>query len=84
MCSKGLISNNPQLTRKPKFLLNFDLTSIISFISKGRRQSPINIEPSQLLYDKHLRPLHIDKDTVRCLTKSLYTKIEFSCENLSN
>ncbi|XP_014667539.1 PREDICTED: putative carbonic anhydrase-like protein 1 [Priapulus caudatus] len=28
---------------------------------QGRRQSPINIDPAKLLYDPHLRPLHIDK-----------------------
>jgi len=32
--------------------------------SKGRRQSPINIEPSRLLYDPQLRPIHIDKTSV--------------------
>jgi carbonic anhydrase len=29
--------------------------------NKGRRQSPINIEPEKLLFDPYLRPLHIDK-----------------------
>ncbi|CAG7717195.1 unnamed protein product [Allacma fusca] len=33
--------------------------------SKGRRQSPINIEPSRLLYDPQLRPIHIDKTPIR-------------------
>lgn len=35
-----------------------------SLCSKGRRQSPVSIEPSALLYDPHLRPLHIDKHRV--------------------
>lgn len=38
--------------------------------SKGRRQSPIDIEPDKLLFDPYLRPLHIDKHKVKC-TKSL-------------
>jgi carbonic anhydrase len=32
--------------------------------TKGRRQSPINVEPEKLLYDPHLRPLHLDKHKV--------------------
>lgn len=32
--------------------------------NKGRRQSPINIEPDKLLFDPYLRPLHIDKHKV--------------------
>lgn len=32
--------------------------------SKGRRQSPIDIEPDKLLFDPYLRPLHIDKHKV--------------------
>ncbi|XP_043279617.1 carbonic anhydrase-related protein 10 [Venturia canescens] len=32
-----------------------------SLCTKGRRQSPINIEPDKLLYDPHLRPMNIDK-----------------------
>ncbi|KAK8381682.1 hypothetical protein O3P69_018644 [Scylla paramamosain] len=31
---------------------------------KGRRQSPINIEPDKLVYDPHLRHVHIDKHRV--------------------
>ena len=36
-----------------------------SMCNRGRRQSPINIEPSELLFDPNLRPLHIDKNAVR-------------------
>lgn len=32
--------------------------------NKGRRQSPINVEPEKLLFDPYLRPLHIDKHKV--------------------
>lgn len=32
--------------------------------SKGRRQSPINIEPDKLLFDRHLRPVSVDKHKV--------------------
>ncbi|KAL7641988.1 UNVERIFIED_CONTAM: hypothetical protein RMT77_007862 [Armadillidium vulgare] len=31
---------------------------------RGRRQSPINIEPSKLVYDPHLRHIHIDKHRI--------------------
>ncbi|KAJ9600648.1 hypothetical protein L9F63_026214, partial [Diploptera punctata] len=29
--------------------------------NKGRRQSPINVEPDKLLFDPFLRPVHLDK-----------------------
>ncbi|KAJ8913446.1 hypothetical protein NQ315_017190 [Exocentrus adspersus] len=32
--------------------------------SKGRRQSPINIEPDKLLFDPYLRHIHLDKHKV--------------------
>lgn len=32
--------------------------------SKGRRQSPINIEPDKLLFDPYLRLIHVDKHKV--------------------
>ena len=32
--------------------------------TKGRRQSPINVEPDKLLFDLFLRPLPIDKHKV--------------------
>ncbi|XP_018024982.1 carbonic anhydrase-related protein 10 [Hyalella azteca] len=31
---------------------------------KGRRQSPINIEPNKLVYDPHLRHVHVDKHRI--------------------
>lgn len=35
-----------------------------SLCNKGRRQSPVNLEPQRLLYDPNLRPLHVDKHRV--------------------
>ena len=32
--------------------------------NKGRRQSPINIEPDKLLFDPNLRPISVDKHKV--------------------
>lgn len=32
--------------------------------SKGRRQSPINVEPDKLLFDPYLRVIHLDKHKV--------------------
>lgn len=32
--------------------------------SKGRRQSPINVEPDKLLFDPYLRHIHLDKHKV--------------------
>ncbi|KAK7082344.1 hypothetical protein SK128_012773, partial [Halocaridina rubra] len=31
---------------------------------RGRRQSPINIEPNRLVYDPHLRQIHVDKHKI--------------------
>lgn len=38
-----------------------------SLCNKGRRQSPINVEPHKLLFDPHLRHIDIDKHKVRDL-----------------
>jgi len=35
-----------------------------SLCNKGRRQSPVNLDPQRLLFDPNLRPLHIDKHRV--------------------
>ncbi|PNF43045.1 hypothetical protein B7P43_G05565, partial [Cryptotermes secundus] len=32
--------------------------------TKGRRQSPIDVDPEKLLYDPYLRPVHLDKHKV--------------------
>lgn len=39
-----------------------------SLCNKGRRQSPVNLEPQRLLFDPNLRPLHIDKHRVSALS----------------
>lgn len=39
--------------------------------SKGRRQSPIDVEPDKLLFDPFLRQIHIDKHRVRGFLWSL-------------
>nr|CAD7427916.1 unnamed protein product [Timema monikensis] len=36
-----------------------------SLCNKGRRQSPVNLEPNKLLFDPNLRLLHIDKHRPR-------------------
>ena len=35
-----------------------------SLCNRGRRQSPVNLEPDKLLFDPNLRSLHIDKHRV--------------------
>ncbi|KAG8286014.1 hypothetical protein J6590_069865 [Homalodisca vitripennis] len=35
-----------------------------SLCNKGRRQSPINVEPHKLLFDPHLRHIEIDKHKI--------------------
>ncbi|XP_011307859.1 carbonic anhydrase-related protein 10 [Fopius arisanus] len=35
-----------------------------SLCNKGRRQSPVNLEPQRLLYDRNLQPLQLDKHRV--------------------
>ncbi|XP_069945902.1 carbonic anhydrase-related protein 11-like [Cherax quadricarinatus] len=44
-----------------------------SLCTNGRRQSPINLDPSLLLYDPNLRPLHIDKHRVSLVDTSVDT-----------
>lgn len=46
--------------------------------AKGRRQSPINVDPDKLLFDPYLRPLHIDKHKVSfCDFQRLRTQTYF-------
>ncbi|XP_023707804.1 putative carbonic anhydrase-like protein 1 isoform X2 [Cryptotermes secundus] len=33
--------------------------------TKGRRQSPIDVDPEKLLYDPYLRPVHLDKHKIQ-------------------
>lgn len=49
-----------------------------SLCNKGRRQSPVNLEPQRLLYDPNLRPLHVDKHRVSIQVANLITQ---SCLN---
>lgn len=49
-----------------------------SLCSKGRRQSPINIEPDKLLFDPHLRPIHVDKHKVTTFTLAFIAMPDFS------
>lgn len=32
--------------------------------SRGKRQSPVNVDPEKLLFDPHLRQIHINKEKV--------------------
>lgn len=48
--------------------------------SKGKIQSPINIDPSALLYDPNLREFHIDKKSVNFFFVKKICKI-FVCKN---
>lgn len=43
-----------------------------SLCNKGRRQSPVNLEPNKLLFDPNLRFLHIDKHRVSAMLIILY------------
>ncbi|KZS19995.1 putative Carbonic anhydrase-related protein [Daphnia magna] len=54
-----------------------------SMCNRGRRQSPINIEPSQLLFDPNLRPLHIDKNTVAGYLSNMGQGLIFTVDNSS-
>jgi len=47
--------------------------------TKGRRQSPINIDPLKLLFDPSLRSLRIDKHRVRL---SLLDIVNISCHTV--
>ncbi|XP_022240867.1 putative carbonic anhydrase-like protein 1 isoform X2 [Limulus polyphemus] len=35
-----------------------------SLCNMGHRQSPVDIDPSKLLFDPHLRPLHVEKERI--------------------
>lgn len=45
--------------------------------TKGRRQSPINIEPDKLLFDRHLRPVLVDKHKVIYRVFLFYSRLPY-------
>ncbi|XP_049861273.1 carbonic anhydrase-related protein 10 [Schistocerca gregaria] len=52
-----------------------------SLCNKGRRQSPINLEPNKLLFDPNLRVLHIDKHRVGGMISNTGHSVIFTVEN---
>ncbi|XP_071551693.1 carbonic anhydrase-related protein 10-like isoform X2 [Panulirus ornatus] len=51
-----------------------------SLCTNGRRQSPINLDPSLLLYDPNLRPLHIDKHRVSGVVNNTGHSVVFTVD----
>ncbi|KYN03067.1 Carbonic anhydrase-related protein 10 [Cyphomyrmex costatus] len=49
--------------------------------NKGRRQSPVNLEPSQLLFDPNLQPLHLDKHRINGVLANTGHSVVFAVEN---
>ncbi|XP_047358161.1 carbonic anhydrase-related protein 10-like isoform X1 [Vespa velutina] len=49
--------------------------------NKGRRQSPVNLEPSRLLFDPNLQPLHLDKHKVGGVLANTGHSVVFAVEN---
>ncbi|XP_013134854.1 PREDICTED: carbonic anhydrase-related protein 10-like [Papilio polytes] len=52
-----------------------------SLCNKGRRQSPVNLEPEKLLFDPNLRFLHIDKHRINGLISNTGHSVIFTVEN---
>ncbi|XP_033212873.1 carbonic anhydrase-related protein 10 [Belonocnema kinseyi] len=52
-----------------------------SLCNKGRRQSPVNLEPSRLLFDPNLQPLHLDKHRVGGVLTNTGHSVVFSVDN---
>ncbi|XP_017472388.1 PREDICTED: carbonic anhydrase-related protein 10-like [Rhagoletis zephyria] len=52
-----------------------------SLCNKGRRQSPVNLEPQRLLFDPNLRPLHIDKHRISGLISNTGHSVIFTAGN---
>ncbi|KAI1291094.1 putative carbonic anhydrase-like protein 2 [Halotydeus destructor] len=50
---------------------------------KGRRQSPINVQPSGLLYDPHLRTLVVDKQRIKGYVQNNGHSVVFRSEGLT-
>ncbi|XP_033333149.1 carbonic anhydrase-related protein B isoform X1 [Megalopta genalis] len=49
--------------------------------NKGKRQSPVNLEPSKLLFDPNLRPLQIDKHRVGGVLENTGHRVAFAVDN---
>ncbi|KAI4472459.1 hypothetical protein M0802_016803 [Mischocyttarus mexicanus] len=49
--------------------------------NKGRRQSPVNLEPNRLLFDPNLQPLHLDKHKVGGVLANTGHSVVFAVEN---
>ncbi|CAO1383134.1 unnamed protein product [Diamesa serratosioi] len=52
-----------------------------SLCNKGRRQSPVNLEPQRLLFDPNLRPLHIDKHRISGSIANTGHSVIFTADN---
>ncbi|XP_034935669.1 carbonic anhydrase-related protein 10 isoform X2 [Chelonus insularis] len=52
-----------------------------SLCHKGRRQSPVNLEPERLLFDRNLQLLHIDKHGIRGSLSNTGHGVVFSVDN---
>ncbi|XP_012279370.1 carbonic anhydrase-related protein 10 [Orussus abietinus] len=52
-----------------------------SLCNKGRRQSPVNLEPKHLLFDPNLQPLHLDKHHVSGVLSNTGHGIVFVVDN---
>ncbi|KYQ60494.1 Carbonic anhydrase-related protein 10 [Trachymyrmex zeteki] len=49
--------------------------------NKGRRQSPVNLDPNQLLFDPNLQPLHLDKHRINGILANTGHSVVFAVEN---
>ncbi|KAG5318638.1 CAH10 protein, partial [Pseudoatta argentina] len=49
--------------------------------NKGRRQSPVNLDPNQLLFDPNLQPLHLDKHRINGVLANTGHSVVFAVEN---
>ncbi|KAK6619522.1 hypothetical protein RUM43_012279 [Polyplax serrata] len=52
-----------------------------SLCNRGRRQSPVNLEPDKLLFDPNLRSLHIDKHRVSGYIANTGHSVIFTVDN---
>lgn len=52
-----------------------------SLCNRGRRQSPVNLEPDKLLFDPNLRTLHVDKHRVNGMLVNTGHSAVFTVDN---